>query len=87
MLVLGGFFESTIFYVLLLIACFGVIALIAFLLRKYVVKPHANEEEEKFDEKKIAEEELNRILVPMDEEQVQNVEDEKVEDSAHDDQE
>ncbi len=85
MLVLAGFFESTIFYVLLLVACFGVIALIAFLLRKYVVKPHANEED-KLDEKKIAEEELNRILVPMDEGQVQKVEDENVEDNVHDDQ-
>lgn len=85
MLVLAGFFESTIFYVLLLVACFGVIALIAFLIRKFLIKPH-EDADEKLDERKIAEEELNRILVPMDEEQHQ-IQEEKTENNEHDDKE
>ncbi len=62
-------FQSPIFFVLYILLGFGVIALIAFLCRKYI--PGLKQDKTEIDEKKVAEEELSRILVPMDKENVE----------------
>ena len=61
-------FDSPVFYILYLVLGFGVIALIAFLCYKFIPGLRSAKSDEPIDEKKVAEEELNRILVPMDEE-------------------
>lgn len=73
--------NSPIFYVLYLLLAFGAIALIAFLCRRYI--PGLRNENKPIDETKVAEEELNRILEPMNEENVEvKKEEEKKDDGA-----
>ena len=73
-------FQSPIFFVLYILLGFGAIALIAFLCRKYI--PGLKPDKTEIDEKKVAEEELIRILVPMDKENVEKNQ-EEVKDNSH----
>ncbi len=62
--------NSPAFYVLYLLLGFGLIALIALLCYKYIPGLKVSKKDDHVDETRIAEEELNRILVPMDESNV-----------------
>ncbi len=68
--------NSPALFIVYLLLGFGAIALIAFLCRKYIPGLKGNKSNEPLDEVKIAEEELSRILVPMDEENVEIKEEE-----------
>ncbi len=72
--------DSPALYIVYLLLAFGVIALIAFLCYKFIPGLKATKNDEPLDETKIAEEELSRILVPMDEENVEKKEDEEKKD-------
>ena len=61
---------SPVFTILWLVIAFGAIALIAFLCYKYIPGLKDNTKNDK-TESEIAEEELNRILVPIEEELVE----------------
>lgn len=63
--------NSPAFYVLYLLLGFGLIAVIALLCYKYIPGLKVSKKnDDNVDETRIAEEELNRILVPMDESNV-----------------
>lgn len=63
--------NSPAFYVLYLLLGFGLIAVIALLCYKYIPGLKVSKKnDDNIDETRIAEEELNRILVPMDESNV-----------------
>ena len=65
-IVLEGIFD-----VLWMLLAFGGIALVAFLCYKYIPGLRVDKNDEVKDESVIAEEELERILVPMEEENVE----------------
>ena len=60
-----------IFDVLWMVLAFGGIALVAFLCYKFIPGLKVDKNDEVKDESAIAEEELSRILVPMEEENVE----------------
>ena len=65
-IVLEGIFD-----VLWMLLAFGGIALVAFLCYKYIPGLRVDKNDEVKDESAIAEEELERILAPMEEENVE----------------
>lgn len=73
-LFLNSVWENPGVILALLVAAFGLIALIAFLIKKFVINPKSNsvkEEKEKVKSKEdIAEEELNRVLEDIEDEEV-----------------
>lgn len=66
MIILNGILD-----VLWMLLAFGGIAFVAFLCYKYIPGLRVDKNEEKKDEAAIAEEELKRILVPMEKENVE----------------
>jgi len=64
--VLDGFIDSPIFIILMLVAFFGVIALAVFLVRKY--SKHFRSDEGPKTAREIADEEVDRILVDVEDE-------------------
>lgn len=73
-LFLSSIWENPGVILALLVAVFGIIALAAFLIKKYVINPKSKSVEKEKEEVKtkedIAEEELNRILEDIDDEKV-----------------
>lgn len=65
-MILSSIADSPIFFILIILAFFGLIVLAVIMVKKYV-KPFQNTEEKKTDEE-IAQEELNRVLVDFEEE-------------------
>ncbi len=62
---LSSFVDSPIFFIIIILAFFGLIVLAVSLVKKYA-KPFQNTEEKKSDEE-IAKEELDRVLVDFEE--------------------
>ena len=56
--------ENTGFILLLILIVFGIICLIVWLIRKYIIKPKGDID----DEEKIVEDDLNRYLETIDDE-------------------
>ncbi|GEM_PF-6010393 len=65
-MLLSSIADSPIFFILIILAFFGLIVLAVIMVKRYV-KPFQNTEEKKTDEE-IAQEELNRVLVDFEEE-------------------
>ena len=63
------------FGIVIIIGIFALIALAAFLIYRFI--PGIREEKKPLDEEKIAKEELDRLLVPMDDNQAVNETDDK----------
>lgn len=59
-------FNNPIIVILLLLAFFGVIALIVFILRKHL--PYFKDDDKPLSEEEAAKEALDRILVPIEKE-------------------
>ena len=59
--------ENTGFILLLILIVFGIICLIVWLIRKYIIKPKGDID----DEEKIVEDDLNRYLETIDDENTQ----------------
>lgn len=59
--------ENTGFILLLILIVFGIICLIVWLIRKYIIKPKGDID----DEEKILEDDLNRYLETIDDENTQ----------------
>ncbi len=70
--VLNGFLD-----VLWMLLAFGGIAFVALLCYRYIPGLRVDKNDEKKDEAAIAEEELKRILVPMEEENIEVKKDDK----------
>ncbi len=66
-MILSSLLDNPIFIIVGLVAFFGVIVLVVYLLRKYV-KAFTNQEK-KVDRETAAKQDLDRLLVPVDDEQ------------------
>jgi len=65
-MILSSLLDNPIFIIVGLVAFFGVIVLVVYLLRKYV-KAFTNQEK-KVDRETAAKQDLDRLLVPVDDE-------------------